>query len=63
MPYVKNRREWAIRKVLSASPLGDSRGARRRARELRDMARQGPALVAADLRRLRERYGEQLALC
>lgn len=60
--YVENRREWAIRKALSGSPLGDPRGARRRARELRDMARQDPALVAADLRGLREAYGEQLPL-
>ncbi|WP_457255968.1 hypothetical protein [Pedococcus sp. P5_B7] len=60
--YVENRREWAIRKALSGSPLADPRGARRRARELRDKARQDPALVAADLRRLREMYGEQLPL-
>lgn len=60
--YVENRREWAIRKAHSGSPLGDPRGARRRARELRNMARQDPALVAADLRRLREAYGEQLPL-
>lgn len=60
--YIENRREWAIRKALSGSPLGDPRGARRRARELRDMAREDPQLVAADLWRLRRIYGDQLAL-
>lgn len=60
--YVENRREWAVRKALSGSPLGDARGARRRARELRDMARKDPQLVATDLRRLRRIYGEQLPL-
>ena len=56
----ENRREWAARRELSGSPLGDPRGARRRAHELRDLARQDPALVAADLARLRALYGEQL---
>lgn len=60
--YAENRREWAIRRALTGSPLGDPRGARRRARELRDLAREDPALVAADLERLRALYGEQLAL-
>lgn len=60
--YVENRREWAARKELSGSPLGDPRGSRRRARELRDLAKQDPGLVAADLARLRRVYGEQLAL-
>lgn len=60
--YAENRREWAARRELSGSPLGDPRGARRRAHELRDLARQDPALVAADLARLRALYGEQLAL-
>lgn len=41
--YVENRREWALRKELTGSPLGDPRGSRRRARELRDLARQDPA--------------------
>lgn len=58
----ENRREWAARRELSGSPLGDPRGARRRAHELRDLARQDPALVAADLARLRALYGEQLKL-
>ncbi|MBT9257724.1 hypothetical protein KMZ32_06235 [Phycicoccus sp. MAQZ13P-2] len=60
--YVENRREWAIRKAISGSPLDDPRGSRARARELRDLARQDPALVAADLERLRALYGEQMAL-
>ena len=60
--YVENRREWAARKELSGSPLGDPRGSRRRARELRDLAKTDPGLVAADLARLRRLYGEQLAL-
>jgi len=60
--YVENRREWAIRRALTGSPLGDPRGARRRALELRDMAREDPQLVAADLRRLRRIFGEQLPL-
>lgn len=57
-----NRREWAIRREMIGSPLGDPRGARRRARELRDLARVDPALVAADLARLRACYGEQMRL-
>lgn len=60
--FAENRREWAIRRELSGSPLGDPRGARRRARELRDLARADPALVAADLERQRALYGEQLPL-
>lgn len=60
--YVENRREWAIRRERSGSPLGDPRGSRQRARELRDLAREDPALVAADLARLRAIFGEQLPL-
>ena len=60
--YAENRREWAIRRDLTGSPLGDPRGSRQRARELRDLARRDPALVAADLARLRAVYGEQLPL-
>lgn len=60
--YVENRREWAARKELSGSPLGDPRGSRQRARELRDLAKADPALVAADLARLGRLHGEQLAL-
>ncbi len=60
--YAENRCEWAARRELSGSPLGDPRGTRRRAHEQRDMARQDPALVAADLARLRALYGEQLKL-
>ncbi|WP_197275228.1 hypothetical protein [Luteipulveratus halotolerans] len=58
----ENRREWVVRRELSGSPLGDPRGARRRARELRDMARRDPGAVAADLERLRRFCGEQLPL-
>ncbi len=57
--YLENRREWAARRGVTGSPLGDVRGARRRARELRDLARIDPALVAADLARLRRMFGEQ----
>lgn len=60
--YVENRREWAARRDVTGSPLGDARGARRRARELRDLARTDPALVAADLARLRRVFGEQPSL-
>lgn len=60
--YVENRREWAARRDVTGSPLGDARGARRRARELRDLARTDPALVAADLARLRRVFGEQPTL-
>jgi hypothetical protein len=58
----ENRREWAQRKELAGSPLGDPRGARRRARALRDMARRDPREVAAELDRLRRLYGEQMQL-
>lgn len=60
--YEENRREWAARRDLAGSPLGDPRGSRKRSRELRDLARRDPALVAADLERLRCLYGEQLTL-
>lgn len=60
--YVANRREWAARKELTGSPLGDPRGSRRRARELRDLARRDPGLVAQDQERLRRLFGEQLPL-
>ena len=60
--YEQNRREWAIRKGRAGSPLGDPRGARRRARELRDLARLDPGLVATEVARLRVLYGEQLGL-
>ena len=60
--YVANRREWAARKELTGSPLGDPRGSRRRARELRDLARRYPGLVAQDQERLRMLVGEQLPL-
>ena len=48
--------------VVPYSPLADPRGPRRRARELRDLAREDPQLVADDLARLQELLGEQLTL-
>ena len=60
--HAENRREWAIRRGHAGSPLGDPRGSRQRARELRDLAREDPALVATELARLRALHGEQLAL-
>ena len=60
--YAENRREWAIRRERTGSPLGDPRGSRRRARELRDLAREDPALVAEHLARLRSLFGEQMPL-
>lgn len=58
----QNRREWAFRRNRPDSPLADPRGPRRRARQLRDLARVDPALVTADLARLRALLGEQLTL-
>lgn len=60
--HQQNRRGWAARKDLTGSPLGDPRGARDRARELRDLARRDPLLVTQDQQRLREIYGQQLHL-
>ncbi len=58
----QNRREWSVQRRLPYSPLADPRGARRRARELRDLAREDPQLVADDLARLVELLGEQVTL-
>jgi hypothetical protein len=58
----QNRHEWAVQRRLPFSPLADPRGPRRRARELRDLAREDPQLVADDLARLQELLGEQLTL-
>jgi hypothetical protein len=48
-----NRREWAARRRVNGSPLRDGRGARGRARELRDAVRAGrgewSAVAAAGL--------------
>lgn len=60
--YLENRREWARRTKLAGTPLGDPRGSRARARELRDLARQDPGLIAADQARLLALYGQQLPL-
>ena len=57
----QNRREWAARRLVGAGPLADPRGSKRRARVLRDLARQSPSLVAAELLRIRE-HGEQVPL-
>lgn len=57
-----NRREWAARRKLSSSPLGDARGSRRRARAMRDLARLGPTPLTAELARLRRISGDQLLL-
>lgn len=58
----QNRAEWAVQRRLPYSPLADPRGPRRRARELRDLERQDPQLVADDLARLQELLDEQLTL-
>ncbi|GIG23329.1 hypothetical protein Cch01nite_40530 [Cellulomonas chitinilytica] len=60
--HALNRREWVARRGLADSPLGDPRGARLRAQDLRDRARRDPALVAAALRELRRVSGRQLTL-
>lgn len=57
-----NRREWATRRNLTGSPLGDPRGARQRATTLRDLAKTHPSALAAELDRLRDRTGEQILL-
>jgi len=57
----QNRREWSVQRRLPG-PLADPRGPRRRSRELRDLAREDPQLVADDLARLQELLGEQLTL-
>jgi hypothetical protein len=59
---LENRREWAARRRVSGTPLGDPRGARGRARALRDMARVDPGRVADELASLRALLGEQLPL-
>lgn len=60
--FEANRREFLARRDLAGSPLGDPRGSRARARQLRDLARRDPALLTQELERLRRRYGEQLPL-
>ena len=54
--------QWSVQRRLPDSPLADPRGPRGRARELRDLAREDPQLVADDLARLQELLGEQLKL-
>ena len=54
-----NRREWAARRGLAGSPVGDGRGSRERARVMRDLVRRDPDLAAVELRRLAARSGHQ----
>ena len=56
---IQNRREWAARRSLAGGALGDPRGARQRAVELRDLARADPARVAAHLQGQTLVCGEQ----
>lgn len=58
----ENRREWAIRRHLAGSPVGDRRGSRERAVVMRNLVRRDPQLLAEELQRLRIRHGQQLAL-
>lgn len=58
----QNRHEWSVQRRLPYSPLADPRGPRRRARELRDLAKEDPQLVTDDLARLQQLLGEQLTL-
>ena len=55
---VRNRREWAARRLGSNGPLNDARSPRQRATELRDLARLDPRLVSQDI----ERHRLQLTL-
>src|SRR6476620_10947678 len=59
--HAANRRAFLARRSLAGNPLGDARGARGRARELRGLTRADPAAVAADQARLL-RLGLQLPL-
>ena len=43
-------REWAVRRHDFGSPLADPRGPRRRARELRDLARAGVVQIDPEAR-------------
>lgn len=57
-----NRREWAARRHRLGSALRDKRGARGRARELRDAAREGSDLEGVLTRGLRHVDRDQLPL-
>lgn len=57
-----NRREWAARRDTIASPLADTRGARGRARALRDAARSGEELTTALWEGVSALHRDQLAL-
>ena len=58
----QNRREWAARRRVAGGPLVDPRGARVRARALRDLARADPRAVGEELESLRVLLGEQLTM-
>lgn len=57
-----NRRDYEARRVVAGSPLGDPRGSWRRAQVLRDLAKEDPAAVAADLELARQIEGYQLSM-
>lgn len=57
-----NRNEWLARRFITAGPLADPRGPRRRAQELRDLARVHPDAVRADINRIEQLIGHQPAL-
>jgi hypothetical protein len=58
----ENRREWAARRLVNGSSLRDRRGARARARELRDVARSGPGGWDVVARAGVAGHGQQLPL-
>jgi len=58
----RNRNEWLARRYLAVGPLADPRGPRRRAQELRDLARVDPAAVRNDIDRVALLVGHQPCL-
>lgn len=58
----ENRREWVSRRSVIGTPVADPRGTATRARVLRDLARQDPALAGAELTRLAAAGGMQESL-
>lgn len=58
----RNRVEWLARHNVACGPLADPRGPRRRAQELRDLARIDPQAVRADIDRVELLIGHQPAL-
>lgn len=55
----RNRIEWLARRHIAGGPLADPRGPRRRAQELRDLARVDPSAVRADIDRIELLVGHQ----